>query len=157
MNKHISKLKYSLNPLDITQFRNTSDFLRAGGVSMSTLVIFDVARRQKKGLLQLWLLRALRKIFWRISRKPMRFYLLTTKDSLMGKVWGKTFDAKNPGPLLQKSPLNWNIFSLKNNPFKKEFLFLKLRRNPFNRYLNDNKLKTLTSLAFDGLRKLEIL
>ena len=75
----------------------------------------------------------------------------------MGKVWGKTFDAKNPGPLLQKSPLNWNIFSLKKNPFKKEVLFLKLRRNPFHRYLNDNKLKTLTPLAFDGLRKLEIL
>ena len=69
------------------------------------LLEFSMSQEVKKGLSE--------KNFWCISRKPMRFYLLTTKDSLMGKVWGKTFDAKNPGPLLQKSPLNWNIFSLK--------------------------------------------
>ena len=52
---------------------------------------FRCRRRLKKGLLQLWLLRTLKKNFKFNFQKPMWFYLLTTNNSLMGKVWGKTF------------------------------------------------------------------
>ena len=49
-----------------------------------------MSQEVKKGLFQLWLLRAL-KIFKIFFQKPMWFYLLTIEDSLMGKVWGETF------------------------------------------------------------------
>ena len=64
-------------------------------------------------------------------RKLMWFYSLATKASLLGKVWGKTFfrcaDAKCPGPLLQRSPLNFYIFlkrKKKKRPGKKLLLIL---------------------------------
>ena len=52
---------------------------------------FRCRKRSKKGLLQLWLLRALQIFFLTYFQKPMGFYLLTNRDSSMGKVWGKTF------------------------------------------------------------------
>ena len=69
--KHSSKLKYFPSPLDITQFRNTNDFLlhvvcyegRA-----CQLLKFRCRIRSKKGLLQLWLLKALSKFLENISR-----------------------------------------------------------------------------------------
>ena len=89
--KHISKLKYFPNPS-----RNKKRFLAACSVlrraSFSTFEVFDVARGQKKGLLKLWLLRAFKKLYiLTYFQKSMWFYSYTIKDSLMGKVWGKTF------------------------------------------------------------------
>ena len=49
-----------------------------------------MSQEVKKGLLRLWLLRALQ-IFLAYFQESMWCYLLTTKDSLMEKVWGKTF------------------------------------------------------------------
>ena len=52
---------------------------------------FRCRKRSKKGLLQLWLLRALKNFILRYFQKLMWCYLLVTKNSLLGKVWGKTF------------------------------------------------------------------
>ena len=51
---------------------------------------FRCRKRSKKGLLQLWLLRALKNFILTYFQKPMWLYLLATKDRLFGKVWGKT-------------------------------------------------------------------
>ena len=67
---------------------------------------FPCRKRLEKGLLQFWLLRALKKFYLTYFQKLKWFCLLVTKDRLLGKVWGKLFsDAVYPGPLLQRSPL----------------------------------------------------
>ena len=50
-----------------------------------------MSQEVKKGLLRLWLLRALQIFFLTYFQGSMWCYLLTTKNNLMGKVWGKTF------------------------------------------------------------------
>ena len=52
---------------------------------------FRCRKSSKKGLLQLWLLRALKKFISTYFQKLMWFYLLATKDILLGNVWWKTF------------------------------------------------------------------
>ena len=61
-----------------------------------------MSQEVKKGPFAALIIASSQKKFLTYSQKPMWFYLLSTKDSLMGKVWGKTFfsDAKGLGPLL---------------------------------------------------------
>ena len=91
LNKRISKLKDFLYALHITQSKNTKDFLLHAvdtrpGFSNSTFEVFDVIRGQKKGLWKFLLFRALKNFFVMYFQKLMWFYLLATKDSLLGKV-----------------------------------------------------------------------
>ena len=63
-------------------------------------------KRSKKGLYQLWLLRALKILFERISRNKCGFIYLLPKIDYWAKFEGKLFsDAKYLGLLLQRSPL----------------------------------------------------
>ena len=66
--KHTSKLKYFPSPLDITQFRNTNDFLLLTRSELVSFWNFRCRKRSNKSLLQLWLLRALLKFLENISR-----------------------------------------------------------------------------------------
>ena len=94
LNKHISNLKCFPNPPYITQFRNTNDFFLHVAYceerACQLFESFDVARGQKRAFCSFdyW---ELSKMFVTYIKKPMWFYLLTTKDNLMDKVWGKTF------------------------------------------------------------------
>ena len=76
---NFSKLKCFPPPLDITQFRNGNDFLLHA-------VCYEERACQ---LLKFFFLSALIidsfQIFLTYFQKPMRFYLLPTKDSFMGK------------------------------------------------------------------------
>ena len=59
------------------------------GPGLSTFEIFDVARGQKRAFCRVayW---ELKKFIVTYLDKLTWFYLLTTKDNLLGKVWGKT-------------------------------------------------------------------
>ena len=87
------------------------------------LLKFSMSQEVKKGPLAALTFESSKNFILTYFQKLMWFHLLATKDSLLGKVWGKLFsDAKYLGPLLQRSPLNcfWGlIFSL----FKKRWLF----------------------------------
>ena len=108
--KLISKLKYFPNPLDITQQSGTQSISCCMWcVTRSELVNFgkfSMSQEVKKGPFAALIIESSLQVFLTYFQKPTWFYLLITKDSLMGKVWGKTFsDAKCPGPLLQRSLL----------------------------------------------------
>ena len=100
------KMKYFPNPLDITKFKNTNDFLLhlvCYKERACQLMKFSMSQEVKKGPFAAFIIESSLKVFWTYIQKPVWFYLLTTKDNLMGKVLGKTFsDAKCPGPLLQR-------------------------------------------------------
>ena len=55
------------------------------------LLKFLMSQEVKKGLFAALTIESSQNIFWTYFQKPTWFYLLTTKDNLMGKVWGKTF------------------------------------------------------------------
>ena len=71
------------------------------------LLKFSMSQEVKKGPLAALTFESSKNFILTYFQKLMWFYLLATKDSLLGKVWGKLFsDAKYLGPLLQRSPLN---------------------------------------------------
>ena len=92
--KHTSKLKYFPSPLDITQFRNTNDFLLHvvcyEGWACQLLKV-SMSQKVKKGPFAALIIESSLKVSWKYFQKPMWLYLLTTTDTLMDKVWGKTF------------------------------------------------------------------
>ena len=55
------------------------------------LLKFLMSQEVKKGLFAALTIESSQKNFWTYFQKPTWFYLLTTNDNLMGKVWGKTF------------------------------------------------------------------
>ena len=71
------------------------------------LLKFSMSQEVKKGPLAALTFESSKNFIITYFQKIMWFYLLAIKNSLLGKVWGKTFsDAKYLGPLLQRSPLN---------------------------------------------------
>ena len=71
---------------------------------------FSMSQEVKKGPFVALTFESSKNFMLRYFQKLMWFYLLVTKDSLLGKVWGKLFsDAKCPGPLLQRSPVKLSI------------------------------------------------
>ena len=94
LSKHSSKLKYFPSPLDITQFRNTNDFLLHvvcyEGRACQLLKV-SMSQKVEKGPFAALIIENSIKVSRKYFQKVMWPYLLTTKDSLMGKVWGKTF------------------------------------------------------------------
>ena len=91
--KHSSKLKYFPSPLyhaiqEYKRFLAACSVLR--GASLSTFKSFDVAKGRKRAFCSLIIENSI-KVSRKYFQKLMWPYLLTTKDSLMGKVWGKTF------------------------------------------------------------------
>ena len=87
------KLKRFPNPSDIKQFRNTKDFLLYAVCYKEwacQLLKFSMSQEVKKRAFCSFNYWELSKRFLTYFQKLMRFYLLTTKYSWMGKVWGKT-------------------------------------------------------------------
>ena len=73
--------------------------------SLSTFEIFDVAGDQKKGLLQLWSLRALKNFIWCTTRNQSGFIYLLPKIVQSAKFEAKYFcDEKRLRPFLQRPP-----------------------------------------------------
>ena len=60
------------------------------GTSLSTFEIFDVARGQNWAFCSLIIVKPLSKFYFNLFLETNLVYFLITKDSLMGKVWGKT-------------------------------------------------------------------
>ena len=60
------------------------------GASLSTFEI-SMSQKVEKGPFATLIIESFIKVSWKYFQKLMWLYLLTTKDSLMGKVWGKTF------------------------------------------------------------------
>ena len=83
------------------------------GPGYSTYEIFDVARGKKRASSSFHF-KSSKNFSLTYFQKLMWLYLLATKDSLLRKVWGKTFfsHAKCPRPLLQRSPLKGDIWKL---------------------------------------------
>ena len=78
----------------ITQCRNTNDFLLhvvCIGERACKLLNFSMSQEVKKEPFAALIIASSQKKFLTYSQKPMWFYLLSTEDSLMGKVWVKTF------------------------------------------------------------------
>lgn len=88
------KIEMPSKPLIYHKIEEYKRFLAAcgalRGASLSTFEIFDVAKGQKRAFCSFdyW---ELSKDFLRYFQKSTWFYLPTTKDNLMGRVWGKTF------------------------------------------------------------------
>ena len=92
--KHTSKLKYFPSPLDITQFRKTNDFLLlvvCYEERACQLLKFSMSQEVKQEPFAALIIESSLKVSWKYFQKPIWLYLLTTKDTLMGEVWGKTF------------------------------------------------------------------
>ena len=82
------------NPLDIIQFRNANDFLLhvvCYEERACQLLKFSMSQEVKKGPFAALIIESTPNFFLTYFQKPMGFYLLTNRDSSMGKVWGKTF------------------------------------------------------------------
>ena len=88
------KIEMPSKPLIYDKIEEHKRFLVAcgalRGASLSTFEIFDVAKGQKRAFCSFdyW---ELSKDFLRYFQNSTWFYLPTTKDNLMGRVWGKTF------------------------------------------------------------------
>ena len=104
-------MKCILYTLYITHFKNTKYFLLHAvwyEDRAIQLLKFSMSQEVKKGPFAALTFESSKNFMLRYFQKLMWFYLLVTKNSLLGKVWGKTFsDAKYPGPLLQRSPLKY--------------------------------------------------
>ena len=92
--KHISKLKYFPNPLDITQQSGTQSI----SCCMQCVTRSELVKKKNEKMSQEVKKEPFAAFFIESSlqafqyfQKPTWFYLLTTKDILMGKVCGKTF------------------------------------------------------------------
>ena len=93
LNKHMSKLKCSPNPLDITQIRKANDFLPHAVCyeeRVCQLLKFSMSQEIKKGPFAALIIESSPNFslifFCLYFQKAMWFYLFTIKDSLMGKV-----------------------------------------------------------------------
>ena len=118
-------MKCILYTLYITHFKNTKYFLLHAvwyEDRAIQLLKFSMSQEVKEGPFAALTFDSSKIFILTYFRKLMWFYSLATKDSLLGKVWGKC-----PGPLLQRSPLNFYIFlKRKKNrrPGKKLLLIL---------------------------------
>ena len=94
LNKRISKLKCILYTLYIIHFKNTKYFLLHAVWYKDRaiqLLKFSMSQEVKKGPFAALTFESSKNFILRYFQKLMWFYLLVTKDSLLGKVWGKTF------------------------------------------------------------------
>ena len=105
-----------------THFKNTKYFLLHAVWYEDwaiQLLKFSMSQEVKEGPFAALTFDSSKNFILTYFRKLMWFYSLATKDSLLGKVWGKTFfRCECPRPLLQRSPLNFYIF-LKRKKKKK--------------------------------------
>ena len=93
--QHILKNEILSKPLRYHKIQEYKRFLAAfsvlQGARLSTEMKFSMSQEVKKGPFAALIIESSLKVFWTYIQKPVWFYLLTTKDNLMGKVWGKTF------------------------------------------------------------------
>ena len=105
------------NPLYITKFRSTNDFLLhvvCYEERDCQLLKFSMSRGKKRAVCSFVYFESSQGNFLTYFQKPKCFLLFITKDNLMGKFESKLFsDANRTGPLLQRSPQNlYKLFSL---------------------------------------------
>ena len=84
LNDQVLKLKYFPNPLYITTFRNTNDFLlhvMCYEERACQLLKFSMSQEVKQGPFAALIIESSQKNFLTYFQKPMWFYLLTTKYS----------------------------------------------------------------------------
>ena len=87
-------MKCILYTLYITHFKNTKYFLLHAvwyEDRAIQLLKFSMSQEVKKGPFAALTFESSKNFILRYFQKLMWFYLLVTKDSLLGKVWGKNF------------------------------------------------------------------
>ena len=90
----MSKLKCFLFTLYIVQFKNTKDFLLHAvwyEDRAIQLLKFSMSQEVKKGPFAALTFESSKNFILTYFQKLMWFYLLVTKDNLLGKVWEKAF------------------------------------------------------------------